>query len=481
MKIFCFIHRSMAHCFIINFIIAIFATKDTTCSCVKSFATSVVTKWLILGIMKLIQLIKIRGVFGLFHEKKIITFILIVILLTGCSQHNNSPSEENRLSNGIIQETIEDPSISSVNFSNYLIHFYDDTNGWFYGQDPTEPNKFNLFKTSDSGETLIETLPKDEEFYFSFDDGKHISTSSVFFLSPDVFWIARTLQNEVTVFKTNDGGMSWNKGDTWALHTEGLVSDISFTDEYTGWLFVDIKQGLDYSSRECYITKNGGKDWTLVSSYKNQSLPTDHLKGSTKFIDSSNGFMGVYNTAKPMLYQTTDGGISWRLVEVQSVTDDSSSNFHAENFHFFNDEYGIYTVSMVHSDNSLSLVQYVTKDKGANWKLKEGSIPLKTIAGSKVRTKVVSPKWMWVEIGNNKLELYDIESNNHVKTVDLNNITGNEDTSEIIYQFEFLNERVGWVSIYSKTTGEGKLYSTRDGGENWKNIDATQVERASKK
>jgi|GEM_PF-4261761 len=40
---------------LINFIIAIFATKDTTCTALSRSQLHVVTMWLILGIMKLIH------------------------------------------------------------------------------------------------------------------------------------------------------------------------------------------------------------------------------------------------------------------------------------------------------------------------------------------------------------------------------------------------------------------------------------------
>ncbi|MFD2670590.1 WD40/YVTN/BNR-like repeat-containing protein [Marinicrinis sediminis] len=378
--------------------------------------------------------------------------LLLLVLATGC---NLAEDDEHKL----VTDTSQDMDIS-----NYNLAFYDEQTGWLYGQNGTELHKFNLLKTSNKGKDWVNAMPMGEDFHFAHSEGDVLHHTNVFFLSSEVFWIIQSTPNEITVFKTSDGGQSWENGETWNPKTAGLLTDIYFVNETKGWLMIDVKQGADYVLRECYITEDGGSHWELISSYQDHSFPSDHLQASSVFIDNQTGFIPVINTEQPMFYQTVNGGADWSKVELPYPANDSNMRFNIESIRFFDTDTGIVLLSTVKSDNIMKYDYYVTKDKGVTWTLHEGVQIKRASQDSNIGSKIVTPNYAWT-IDDRVLYRYNILSSEQFKTIQIKNITGNDDPGQKITGYSFVDESVGWVIVYDN--GKSTIYKTVDSGDEW--------------
>ena len=100
------------------------------------------------------------------------------------------------------------------------------------------------------------------------------------------------------IFKTDYSGLSWN--------TKLTVFGDSFQ-----WLKL-FENGTGYTSnRNLYKTTDNGDTWNMISSF-------DFYISHFEFYDSNNGFI-IGNNGK--VYRTSDGGISFSLVEIPGMSD----------------------------------------------------------------------------------------------------------------------------------------------------------------
>jgi len=139
-----------------------------------------------------------------------------------------------------------------------------------------------------------------------------------------------------TLFKSTDGGESWEKNN---YIDNANITGIDFYNESDGWLLTD--------DGRIIITKDGGNNWTeksissfaLYASYRiNQNLgwivdrteiykttdggntffklntPVTNELVSVFFTDSLNGWVGTWDYDNSQFYRTRDGGLSWELV-----------------------------------------------------------------------------------------------------------------------------------------------------------------------
>ena len=119
--------------------------------------------------------------------------------------------------------------------------------------------------------------------------------SSVFFIDEVNGYI---VGNGGTILKTTDGGITWNNQPSG---TNELLKSVYFTDAYNGfavgWNGTFLK------------TTDGGITWN------NLSLETSKWLRSVYFIDANNGYtVGSYdywNDFSQLLLKTTDGGTTW--------------------------------------------------------------------------------------------------------------------------------------------------------------------------
>ncbi|MCP9492848.1 MAG: YCF48-related protein [Pyrinomonadaceae bacterium MAG19_C2-C3] len=116
-----------------------------------------------------------------------------------------------------------------------------------------------------------------------------------------------------TLFKTTDGGESWRKA---ALPTMDDVRDVLFFDRDTGWLVCNRSEFNLKTSRDArgYLLKttDGGESWRRIEiTNVNANVRLTRLM----FSDASNGIaLGESGT----LFRTADGGATWQRESVST-------------------------------------------------------------------------------------------------------------------------------------------------------------------
>lgn len=148
------------------------------------------------------------------------------------------------------------------------------------------------------------------------------------------------------IIKTTDGGLNWIRQES-GITT--LIRDLFFLDKNRGW-GITWRENIPFGTNIIF-TNSGGEEW-----YEMEYPEEDSLFNSIKFIDSLTGYLGgEYGVIR----KTTDGGFTWREVQVQG----GYTHFPIINFTVNEDNYGYACGGYV---DILGII-WRTTDGGANW------------------------------------------------------------------------------------------------------------------
>jgi len=200
------------------------------------------------------------------------------------------------------------------------VHFTDLQNGWAVGRNAT------LLRTTNGGtdwtsvaeiQTVVGLPVESSNYNYGFRD--------VFFLDNNHGWLignfyGRAQSNIGGLFVTADGGKSWKRVPLTletqyvsGRFTPGLLHSVRFTDEKTGTVTGEMKDGENRFFFALH-TRDGGKTW---EQYRTPSRATH----SVQFLDPENGWMAAFapreGSAEAVVYDTTlmrtdNGGMSWQ-------------------------------------------------------------------------------------------------------------------------------------------------------------------------
>ena len=179
-----------------------------------------------------------------------------------------------------------------------------------------------------SGGTIITTKDKGQNWQIQrlpeVDWVRHIS-----FISEDEGWIIGNWldivnqQSESNIFKTSDGGISWQKLDinleidfsVYRLH------GIEFLNSQMGFLLANPKSTIPDEQAPYpglfFITEDGGMKWTQMD------IGISRKYHQIVFIDSLTGFLlsqpyySNHDFEESQLHRTTDGGKTWSTFQIQ--------------------------------------------------------------------------------------------------------------------------------------------------------------------
>jgi photosystem II stability/assembly factor-like uncharacterized protein len=145
----------------------------------------------------------------------------------------------------------------------------------------------NLLKTTDAGTNWFEPSP-----------GSHFE--AILFVTADTGFSTSEAATDSKIWKTVDGGVSWQSTYTFS-HYSGLT-DIFFLNTDTGYVLSTMYRT---SSEDSYIfrTTDAGSSWQLISS---GWVPQD-AEGPICFVNSARGYLLDNN----YLYKSTNGGVGW--------------------------------------------------------------------------------------------------------------------------------------------------------------------------
>ncbi|WP_318503136.1 hypothetical protein [Bacillus sp. T3] len=206
-------------------------------------------------------------------------------------------------------------------------------------------------------------------------------------ITPDI--TAFVLNKGLSVLISKDKGESWN---------EVLVSDqlpalrlqiLGFTSAQDGYLIVTGDKTMSWEANFIFKTNDGGQSWNNVGSVDG----TSNLVTDGGFINNQLGFVsfGVYNyegqPPSPNLYRTPDGGVNWERVEVP-IPAEYQGFFKVAEIPTFNGSEGTLLVNQGQDGDYLGgkvLAKFTSQDQGKTWSF-SGLVDPEWGASCKVRT-----------------------------------------------------------------------------------------------
>jgi photosystem II stability/assembly factor-like uncharacterized protein len=140
---------------------------------------------------------------------------------------------------------------------------------------------------------------------------------------------------EAAVMHTADGGQTWNS-ISMAAHANLLI-DTFFTDDLHGWV-VGGRGGKSYKKLTPVImfTADGGKTWEDKLLNSGIDFPKGEWGWKIQFLTPQIGFVSLENDTAAAILKTTDGGQTWKRIEVR----DPQRNVELEGVGFINENVG---------------------------------------------------------------------------------------------------------------------------------------------
>ena len=167
--------------------------------------------------------------------------------------------------------------------------------------------------TSDAANTFVDVTP------VGIDSNHQVNASAR--LDAQHAWVvvgAPTGTSTWTVYRTSDGGSTWNSSSV-GMH--GGNADITFVDSLHGWLqTTQLINGDRTQAVRLVKSTDGGVSWTTIFTTEQRNVvdlnspPGDCLSRGIRFATTQRGFMGLNCPpgAAPQMDMTEDGGSTWR-------------------------------------------------------------------------------------------------------------------------------------------------------------------------
>ena len=144
-------------------------------------------------------------------------------------------------------------------------------------------------------------------------------------LSPSVGWAGGVTSGGLAVFRTTDGGRTWDESRTRTPSKATQLEDLFFINPRRGWLIVDYTLREDVNGSGSYVlaTVDGGKTWARSAVQAIAAEPAFWVR----FLSETLGFIFVdrrtdqakasaVDQPAPSLVYTSDGGSRWDVVTV---------------------------------------------------------------------------------------------------------------------------------------------------------------------
>jgi photosystem II stability/assembly factor-like uncharacterized protein len=352
------------------------------------------------------------------------------------------------------ERTASQPTVRVNSLRIAAMHFFDGDAGWILTDG-------KLLTTRDGGAHWRDVTPGPKE--------PPIEVSNAYFLDPAHGWtgtVGGFGTNAVRIFRTVDGGTTWQSTDLTV--EEPLYLNFDFVGPQHGWLMVATQTGSGFvSSGRLFQTADGGATWS--------ELPPPPSGHAVRFINLSTGW-NVGGARFDQLYITRDGGRVWQqqMVPAPPAYADTSPAHDLPTF--VDSRLGVLPVMF--ADGSVQLDFSV--DNGTTWAMDAARAPLFIRRPPYAQYEAPVPATF---VGNGVMAV--------VLGTELKLHTGGAWTSikprgfEFIYAIEFVNPRIGWaVSSRFTCAGSGSasrcdsqqdLLRTVDGGRSWSAVPVRQI------
>lgn len=344
------------------------------------------------------------------------------------------------------------------------IHMTSETSGWAFA---LSGDNVLILHTSDGGNSWQDVTPPIESWSAYIPQDWIPRLGEGFFMDDRRAWISTLIIDQgdryaftaKVMLSTDDGGATWRMRKLPGGKGAGYGSFVDFINPLHGWFVVYDYAGAGGAYTGLYRTVDGGESWEAVL----DALGTSSgLSGDLAFGDTTTGVMTFRRSGfyiPPHINWTQDGGTTWKCQYVPEPEDPSTSDPSISDFECgtaFPHAFSKLEVALlvecrmlrdagsIDNEYIFSNYLYSTQDGGLSWQ----SFPAPS-----GRLYLLSPSVGWM-LGE---EIHLTEDGGHSWTK-INEVTWQG-------QFNFIDAHHGWA--VARNDDEITLVKTENGGRSW--------------
>lgn len=336
------------------------------------------------------------------------------------------------------------------------IRIIDASTGWAAGAGTDR-----ILRTTDGGAHWADVTPTDARR----------GQWTTYFLDADHAWLASSLEPggssgdfSVKLYRTSNGGRIWQAVPDLSLVQE-WPAGLDFVDLAHGFMFVrsgpaSLADPARSDDVAVYGTTDGGLSWAKLSEADSGRvaghLPVDCSKSAPTFMNSASGWItgGCPDGAGLFFYETRDGGRSWNpaSITMPAGVTRSACTCRIESLRVVDAKDGYLVLTIYARDGQSQSYLYASHDRGGSWVLGP------TLPVSSIGAYFVDQAHGWTLNGKSNEILATVDGGNHWATM------GHIPSKQGVLDYQFASARVGWA--LGSEAGD-TIIKTSDGGATW--------------
>ncbi|OPA73629.1 hypothetical protein BVG16_27890 [Paenibacillus selenitireducens] len=319
------------------------------------------------------------------------------------------------------------------------LKMFDNQMGWAEG--------YELLRTNDNGHSWLKSVPK-ELHLLKPDSGIKLQD---YFVDQQNAWISKppfilAREQETTVWHTNNGGQVWSRStlpiiEKWEQHS---TSYIYFCNDKQGYILL---RSFDENKLSLFSSADGGVVWKREGEVKGLS---ERYPINFMMLTDLQGWLSDGDH----LYQTMDGGLTWKTVSILIPSSYKASGFYSVSTPVFygpDQNNGVIVLQLSTTEHQQLI--FHTNNRGGNWTF-TGEAPntepisfIPNKRGGILGTAMMPTKQLYFSRDGGKTWIEQVRLPENLRS------------NELL----FSNDKEGWI-----TDGyPGNVYFTGDGGLSW--------------
>jgi photosystem II stability/assembly factor-like uncharacterized protein len=369
--------------------------------------------------------------------KRIIALVGLALILSACSKPATvTPTPPPPVT--VAPSTLSAPVSPAPAFD--ALRMIDAINGWAI-------TDTGVVRTNDGGVSWHDVTPAGV--------AKLTFGTTFYFLDSNHGWVVSGDPSNSTLYRTQDGGATWQSNAV-----NFFMGSMAFVNASNGWMMADLGGAAGSMGVAIFQTLDGGQTWKQT--YTNDpnasgaatTLPLSGIKDGITPIDMKNAWIGgiTYTPGEVYLYQTQDGGQTWKQEPIQIPAGYAQAQFETVGPQFVSAQDAFMPVHIT-TQNGVMMAVYYSHDSGSNWALTSTLIP----NGVPLNFVSATDGFVW-----NGTEFYVT----HDGAKNWTTVSPGIPFGDSFAGMDFVNTTTGFI-LTNDVTNTRILYKTTDGGTTW--------------